>query len=112
MTTPRRGELWEVARGSPSTEHEPAGVCAVLILSEDRFNATGRAAVLPITSKPRAVRTRVELWPPEAGLKQVSYVVCERIRTLSLRRFRKPMGRVGSATMARVDNVVRIVLGL
>ena len=113
MTATRRGEVWQVAL-DPTQGHEQAGVRPALILSADLFNASpaGLVSVLPITAKARALRTRVEVRPPEGGLSKVSYVICEQTRTLSTHRLTKRLGAVGPATMASVEGIVRVLLGL
>ena len=113
MIPPRRGEVWLVSL-DPTKGHEQAGVRPALVLSVDGVNASaaGLVTVLPITSKARAVRTRVEVLPPEGGLTLVSYVIGEQTRTVSKSRLTKALGMVTPATMAKVADVVRVLLGL
>jgi mRNA interferase MazF len=112
MNPPRRGEVWLVGL-DPTQGHEQAGTRPALILSVDSFNASSYlATVLPITSKLRAVRTRVEIQPPEGGLTLTSYVICEQTRTIAAARFRKSLGMVSPVIMGRVSDVVRMLLGL
>lgn len=111
--SPRRGEIWLVGL-DPTLGREQAGVRPVLILSVDQFNSSAAelVTVLPITSKPRALRTRIIIKPPEAGLSMVSYVICEQVRTVSIKRLTKPTGIVSTATMNAVEITVRMLLGL
>ena len=105
----------EGALGSLGPRLRPASrPVRVATSSHPPFNASaaGLVTVLPITSKARAVRTRVEILPPEGGLTQTSYVIGEQTRTVSTGRLVKPLGRVSSATMARVADIVRVLLGL
>ncbi len=113
MNAPRRGEVWLVAF-DPTQGHEQAALRPALVLSADLFNASPAmlVTVLPITSKARPLRTRVEVLPPEGGLTVPSYVIGEQTRTLSSRRLVKPLGAVSAATMAKVADIVRILLGL
>jgi len=113
MSAPRRGEIWHVGF-DPTKGHEQAGVRPALILSVDAFNASAAklVTVLPITSKARAVRTRIEVRPPEGGLSVVSYVISEQTRTVSTDRLVKSLGAVSEATMAKVSDIVRMLLGL
>jgi len=113
MNAPRRGEVWNIGF-DPTRGHEQAGVRPALILSVDGFNTSGAklVTVLPITSKPRAVRTRVEVHPPEGGLIVASYVIAEQTRTVSTDRLIKSLGAVSETTMARVSDIVRMLLGL
>jgi mRNA interferase MazF len=98
----------------PVEGHEQAGRRPALVLSVDAFNASPAelVTVLPITSKARALRTRIEVRPPEAGLLVVSYVIGEQTRTISSRRLVKRFGTASSATMVKVADVVRVLLGL
>ncbi len=109
----RRGEVWFVDF-DPVEGHEQAGRRPALILSVDSFNASAAelVTVLPITSKARAVRTRIEVLPPEGGLSTTSYVIGEQVRTISKHRVARRAGMVTAATMGKVEDVVRMLLGL
>ena len=109
----RRGEVW-LADFDPVEGHEQAGRRPALVLSADGFNASPAelVTVLPITSKARALRTRITVTPPEGGLSVESYVIGEQTRTISSRRLVKRFGVVSGATMAKVGEVVRVLLGL
>jgi mRNA interferase MazF len=108
----RRGEVWLVNL-EPVVGHEQGRVRPALVLSQDVTNAaTQLATILPITSKARAVRTRVPVQPPEAGLTLLSYAICEQPRTISEVRFRQRLGVASPATMLAVENVARVLLGL
>jgi mRNA interferase MazF len=112
MNAPRRAEVWLVGL-DPTQGHEQASLRPALVLSVDLFNASPAmlVTVLPITSKARPLRTRVEVLPPEGGLAVPSYVIAEQTRTISTRRLVKALGAVSPATMAKVADVVRILLG-
>ena len=109
----QRGEVWLVDL-DPIEGREQAGRRPALVVSVDTFNASAAelVSVLPITSKARALRTRIEITPPEGGLSVTSYVIGEQLRTISTRRLLKPLGKVSATTMARVGDVVRVLLGL
>lgn len=110
----RRGDVWLVDF-DPVEGHEQAGRRPALVLSVDSFNASRAelATVLPVTSKPRPNNPfRIEVRPPEGGLTVASYVIGEQSRTVSTRRLVKPLGAVSPSTMAKVSDVVRMLLGL
>jgi mRNA interferase MazF len=111
--TPRRGEIW-FADLSPSQGHEQAGRRPVLIVSVDTYNASRAAMViaLPLTSNTRPLLTRVQLRPPEGGLKVASDILCDQIRAISEGRLLRQMGTVGPATVAAIENVLRQLLRL
>jgi mRNA interferase MazF len=113
MKPPQRGEVWLVSF-DPTRGHEQAGARPAIVLSVDAFNSCGAnlVTVLPVTSKPRPVRTRIEIVPPEGGLTATSYVICEQSRTISTERLMRPLGMVSSKTMDRVSDIVRMLLGL
>ncbi len=113
MSAPLRGEVWLINL-DPTKGHEQSGVRPALVLSVDSFNASaaGLVTVLPITSKPRVLRTRVEIKPPEGGLAMISYVICEQVRTVSASRLGKPLGKVSEATMDAIEAIVKMLLGL
>ena len=113
MKAPQRGEVWLVSF-DPTRGHEQAGARPAIVLSVDSFNSCGSnlVTVLPITSKPRALRTRIDVMPPEGGLTVPSYVICEQTRTISTDRLIKSLGTVSLGTMGRVSEIVRMLLGL
>jgi mRNA interferase MazF len=68
--------------------------------------------VLPFTSKAKGVRCHVVVDPPEAGLRQRSFIKCEDLRSIAKERLLERWGGVPSDTMAEVEDQVRILLGL
>ncbi len=97
----------------PIRGREQAGTRPALVLSVDGFNAvSGLVTVLPITSKARAVRTRVEMTPPDGGLKKVSYVIAEQVRTVSMDRLAKRLGSASTATVHATETIVKMLLGM
>jgi mRNA interferase MazF len=110
----RRGEVWLVDF-DPIRGREQSGRRPALVLSVDAFNASKAdlVTVLPITSKARPhIPSRVPIAPPEGGLTVPSYVIGEQVRTISTQRLAKGLGNVSAATMSKVSDVVRILLGL
>lgn len=108
-----RGEVW-LADLDPTRGHEQAGKRPVLILSETAFNRgpADLVVVLPITSTLRPIPSHVRLKPPEGGLKNESAVLCEAIRSISKQRLVRRWGAVSPATLAVVEDIVRILLRL
>jgi mRNA interferase MazF len=109
----RRGEVWYVDF-DPVQGHEQAGRRPALIMSVDAFNATPAelVTVVPITSKARALRSRIQVTAPEGGLARTSYLICEQVRTISTRRLVSAIGMVSETTMTNVSDIVRMQLGL
>ena len=65
-----------------------------------------------MTTKARALASRIEVRPPEGGVAKTSYVIGEQTRTVSSRRLVKRLGQVSRPTLARASDVVRMLLGL
>jgi mRNA interferase MazF len=109
----QRGEIWTITL-DPIIGHEQGGLRPALILSIDAFNAAGGedVFVVPITSKYRDLRTRVHIVPPEGGLSVDSYILCDKIRSLSKRRLKKRLGRASDDTVSQVEAIVSKILGL
>jgi len=110
---PRRGEIWQVDLGR-TRGHEQAGARPGLVISVESFNAgpAGLVVVLPLTTRVKGIPFHVELDPPEGGLSERSFIKCEDIRSISMDRLVSPLGAVSQATLARVEERVRILLGV
>jgi mRNA interferase MazF len=117
MADPNRGEVWladlGVGRG-----HEQSGQRPVLVVSDDAFNTglSGLVMVLPITSKVKKsknIPAHLPVDPPEGGLKTPSVILCDQVRTISKDRLGKSAwGSVTAVTLADVETVLRMLLGL
>lgn len=110
---PRRGEVWLVNL-DPIEGHEQGGRRPGLVVSVDPFNSGPAELVvlLPISSKAKGIPFHVAVAPPEAGLKQRSYIKCEDIRSVSRARLSRRYGHVSAATMDQVEDRLRILLAL
>jgi mRNA interferase MazF len=111
---PSRGEIWTVDL-DPVRGHEQAGKRPVLILSSDVFNRgpSGLVYIVPITKTDRRIPFHILVEPPEGGIKTRSYILCDRVRSLSVERFSgKAWGRVGKETIEQVEDAVRVLLEL
>jgi mRNA interferase MazF len=108
-----RGEIW-LADLNPTRGHEQAGKRPVAVISEDDLNngPAGLVIVLPVTSTIRPIPSHVVLTPPEGGLKVRSAAICEGIRSISGGRLVERWGRLGSESLARIEDVLRILLRL
>jgi mRNA interferase MazF len=110
---PRRGEVW-FADLSPTRGHEQRGMRPVLVLSMDSFNAgpAELVSVLPIASTIRSIPSHLVVRPPEGGLEVPSSILCDQVRTIARERLVRRRGLIAPRTLARVEEVVRILLGL
>jgi mRNA interferase MazF len=113
MINPSRGEVW-FADLEPTRGREQAGQRPVLVISADPFNHSlaGLVIVLPITTKAKGIPYHIEINPPEGGLMERSFVKCEDVRSITKERLSRRWGEVSSATLAAIEDRLRILLNL
>lgn len=113
MARPAYGEVW-FGDLDPTVGHEQAGRRPLLVVSPDAFNQSrlGLVFVIPVTSNLRGLPSRVSVSPPEGGLTLPSMILCEAMRSVSQDRLERRMGLLSDATMAAVQDRLRILLNL
>ena len=113
MVAPLRGDVW-LADLHPTRGHEQAGRRPVVVISVDLFNEgpAGLVVVLPMTSRLRAIPSWVEVHPPEGGVTRPSAILCEAVRSISTDRLVERWGVVTPATIAQIEDRLRILLDL
>ena len=105
----KRGEVWWVdldpARGGEIGKRRPA-----VIVSNDKANAAqNRVQVVPVTSN----ASRVYPWEALVRVKGKSgKAMADQIRTLTKRRLTQRIGRVTADELARIEDAIRLQLGL
>ncbi|HDQ41727.1 MAG TPA: type II toxin-antitoxin system PemK/MazF family toxin [Desulfonatronum sp.] len=111
MTKPLRGEIWFVDL-NPTKGHEQAGKRPGLVISDDIFNTgpAGLVVILPLTAKNKNIPLHERIAPPEGGLKEVSYVKCEDIRSISQQRLLARIGKVREERLRAIEDKVKILL--
>lgn len=111
MKQVNRGEIWWVDL-APVRGHAPAGRRPGLVVSVDRFNngPAGLVIVVPITSRKKGISFHAPVQPPEGGLQETSYVKCEDVRSVAKERLLRRVGCVSQATLAAVEDRLRILL--
>ena len=113
-----RGEIRLVdldpARASEADKRRPA-----VVVSNDRANAVadrlgrGVVTVVPVTSNvARVFAFQVLLPAAETGLRVDSKAQAEQVRSVSVDRLGRMVGRVPVTVMARLDDALRLHLGL
>jgi mRNA interferase MazF len=110
----RRGEVW-LADLEPTRGREQSGQRLVLIVSPDPINQGPGDLVLavPFTTRRRGIPTHVEVHPPDGGLRDISFAMCEQIRSLATERLGpRPFGSVSPAVLRSVENRLRLLLVL
>jgi mRNA interferase MazF len=113
MNRALRGEIWLVNL-DPTQGREQAGTRPILIISVDGFNHGAAELVVgvPVTSKAKGIPLHVEINPPEGGLNVKSYAKCEDVRSISTSRLVKKFGMVSAQTIEKVEDRLKILLGL
>jgi mRNA interferase MazF len=105
-----RGDVVVVALSGDYGKPRPA-----LILQSDLFNETHPSVtVAPVTSTVvDAPLFRLTLEPAaETGLRSVSQVMIDKVTTVKRDRVGRRIGRVGDATMLRVNRAIALWFGL
>ena len=110
----RRGEVW-LADLNPTRGREQTGQRPVLIISADPFNRSpaGLVIAVPFTTRRRGIPTHVEVRPPDGGLHDVSFAMCEQLRTLAADRLAsRAFGMVSASVLRAVEDRLRFLLEL
>jgi mRNA interferase MazF len=106
-----RGDVrW--ANLDPVEGREQAGRRPVVILSEDVFNArSGTVIAMAITSQPQKAGFPLTLALRTAALPQESWVKISQVRTLSVRRIARKLGRVSDAELEQLIEGLNEIIG-
>jgi mRNA interferase MazF len=110
----RRGDVW-LAELGPTLGREQSGERPVLIVSADPINQSPADIVVavPFATRRRGIPTHVEVRPPDGGLHDVSYAICEQVRSLAVERLGSgPFGSVPASVMRAVEDRLRLLLSL
>src|SRR5712692_6251105 len=112
---PRRGEIYLTAL-DPTLGREIRKTRPALIIQNNISNRlSGVTIVAPITSTVRFPLNPVHVWlaaGPTTGLSVTSVAVLNQIRAVDRLRLIRRLGRVNEETMERVDEAIKISLGL
>ncbi len=109
-----RGDVWLVEL-DPTVGHEQAKLRPCAIISVDTYNngPANLIVILPLTSKFRPIPWYVAVMPPEGGLTKPSYVICDQVRNVSVKRFEGTvLGSLSFRTMKEIDQRVAMLLNL
>jgi mRNA interferase MazF len=109
----RRGEVWTVDF-EPAVGSEQGKVRPAVIIQNDIGNRYSPVLIVAaITSGDEAIYdTEVAVKAPEGGLRNDSLVLLNQIRTIDKRRVGRSWGHLSPETMRRVDEAIKISLGL
>jgi mRNA interferase MazF len=106
----RRGEVWTAA-GGPGYAGKPR---PVVIVQDDRFDATARITVCGFTTDPTdAPLVRLPIEPAaENGLAAPSRLMVDKIATVARGNLGRRVGRLADTDMLRLNRAMVIFLGL
>lgn len=106
----RRGEIYiAAARGACTGKPRP-----VVIVQDDRFDATASVTVCPLTTNPveaSLVRISVEA-TATTGIEQPSQIMVDKVTTMPRQHVRDHLGRLTDADAVRLDRALLVFLGL
>ena len=106
----KRGEVWTVAGGRDyAGKPRPA-----VILQDDAFDATASITLCPFTSHAvDAPLMRLPIEPSDQnGLRSASYVMIDKITTVSKSKLDRRIGRLSDEEVVRMNRAVIVFLGL
>lgn len=105
----KRGEIWTVSGGSYSGKPRP-----VVIVQDDRFDATASITICPFTTDPTEAPLLRPLIEPCAanGLRTASRLMADKITTIPEARLGQRLGELDDAATRRLDRAMLVFLGL
>ncbi|MEG1311877.1 MAG: type II toxin-antitoxin system PemK/MazF family toxin [Romboutsia sp.] len=110
----KRGDLY-YGDLSPVVGSEQGGVRPVLIIQNDignKYSPTVIVAAITSQINKAKLPTHIEISANEYGLNKDSVILLEQIRTIDKKRLREKIGCLDHDMMVKVDNSLRISLGL
>ena len=111
----RRGEIW-IVDWTPSRGSEQTGMRPAVVIQTDAANMNSQypnTVVVTLSTKGKAVPFHVSVDPSaENGLKEVSFVKCEQVLTISKDRLVRHVGSLGEKHLQAVAASLRRVLEL
>ena len=106
----RRGEVFTASTRGPYTGKPRP----VVIVQDDRFDATGSVTVCPLTTNPvDAPLARIPIAPSAMnGLDQPSSLMVDKVMTMPRASLRARLGRLPDDDLVRLNRALIVVLGL
>lgn len=97
---------------APIRGYEQGGVRPGLVIANDRFNRTPRTfrILVPLTRTDRGIPSHLPIYPPEGGLRDVSFALCEHATSPSVGRLHRRLGTVARSTVERVRAMVGLFI--
>ena len=113
MIEVKRGEVHEV-RPDPSIGKEIQKTRPCVVVSSDLLNRpSGLCIVVPLTDALGKKEDILHIAVPrkEGGLSKDSIALCDQIKAVDQNRLDAKLGNLSAATMAKIDNGIKTVLG-
>jgi len=105
----RRGELWTASGG----KHYAGKPRPVLVVQDDRFNATDSITVCPLTSDPTEIPLlRIQLDASGAGLTHLSSIMVDKLTTMPRSKLGEHIGKVSDTDLLALSRALVVFLGL
>ena len=106
----RRGELWTAAGG----KHYASKPRPVLVVQDNRFDATDSITICPLTSDPTEIPLlRIRLDPESvSGLDQPSSIMVDKLTTMPRSKLGQHIGKVSDTNMLALARALVVFLGL
>jgi len=106
----RRGELWTAA----GAKHYAGKPRPVVVIQDDRFDATSSITVCPLTSDPTEIPLlRIPLSPSAGnGLAAPSSIMLDKVTTTPRSKLGERIGKVSDADMLALSRRLVVFLGL
>ena len=113
MNEVKRGDVY-LADPDPVVGHEQGGRRPFLVLSINPMNRSPAELTIavPLTTTDRGNELHTRLEPPEGGLDRVSYAMPEMVRSVSIMRLQRQLGRMSSDTVDAVADRIGLLVGL
>ena len=104
-----RGEIWTAAGGTYASKPRP-----VLIVQDDRFDATDSVVVIPLTTYPvDASLARIPIAADAmSGIAQDSHAMVDKITTIRRSSLRDRAGRASAGQMVEIERAMLVFLGV
>lgn len=113
-SAPKRGEIW-IVNFDPTVGSEIKKTRPAVILQNNignRFSSVTIVAALSSHFDDTLYPTEVLVEAGAGGLKDVSVVLLNQVRTIDKRRLAKKIGRLRPETMQKIDQALQISLGI
>jgi len=109
MKNPNYSELWYID-WNPGRGSEQTGIRPALIIQNDLANQNNRypnTIVLAVSTKGKPVSFHIEIKPSmNNGLKEISYIKCEQVMTISKDRLVNKIGVLEDEYKAKIDKAL------